>query len=245
MTVRWGMLLLATLLTVAAFEAGSAEVQPSAQRVLVTALVAVLAAVFWPGVAARPVRTALRVVVWSLAAALLAAVLLWLFGQGLQRAAGVATSCAMLLLMLLVVHGLAAVLQPLLASADEGSPGAPGDAGLLVAWCLVLLGSVPLWMGPVAELVSARHAWAVDAVIAASPLTHLAVASGNDLLRNTWLYQHANLAARPFSYPELPALVGTYTALGLGLAACLLAGPLARGRRGAAQAHPIEKEQVR
>ena len=28
-----------------------------------------------------------------------------------------------------------------------------------------------------------------------SPLTHLAVASGNDLLRNQWFYQHSNLAS--------------------------------------------------
>jgi hypothetical protein len=49
-----------------------------------------------------------------------------------------------------------------------------------------------------------------------SPLSHLAAASDNDLLRNQWLYQHSNLAALPVSYPGLTELAWAYGA------ACLL-----------------------
>ena len=68
-------------------------------------------------------------------------------------------------------------------------------AGRTVALVLALLGSLPLWLGPAGELLSGRQPWIIDAIVGMSPLTHLAVASDNDLLRNEWLYQHSNLAA--------------------------------------------------
>ena len=86
-------------------------------------------------------------------------------------------------------------------------------AGRTAALVLALLGSLPLWLGPVAELLSARHAWVIDAIVGMSPLTHLAVASGNDLLRNEWLYQHSNLAALQFSYPGLAHLAWSYASV--------------------------------
>jgi len=56
-----------------------------------------------------------------------------------------------------------------------------------------------------------------------SPLTHLAVASGNDLLRNPWFYQHSNLAALQFSYPSLAELILSYGLAFLALALIPLA----------------------
>ncbi len=91
------------------------------------------------------------------------------------------------------------------AAAHRTHRDAREAAGRSAAVALALLGALPLWLGPVAETLSARHDWAIDAVVGASPLTHLAVASGNDLLRNQWFYQHANLAALLFSYPGLGA----------------------------------------
>lgn len=70
-------------------------------------------------------------------------------------------------------------------------------------------------------MLSARHAQAIDTVLGLSPLTHLAVASGNDLLRNPWLYQHSNLSGLQFEYPTLTSLAWFYVAL------CLLLGVLA------------------
>jgi len=204
------MLLLATMLTLAAAGAGSDDLQPSALRVVVTAAVGLLSLLFWPGVAATTARTALRIVAWSAAAALLAAAVLRLLGQALQPFPKVMSSCAMLLLILLVAHALAAALERSLRGGSADAVGPRETAGRTVALALALLALLPLWAGPLAELLSGRHEWAIDAVIGVSPLTHLAVASGNDLLRNQWFYQHANLAGLQFAYPGLVEVAATY-----------------------------------
>lgn len=242
---RCGMLLLATLVILAAIGIESDGMQPSALRVTVTAVVGLLSLLFWPGVAATPARTAWRVVAWSVAAALLAAAALRVTGQAMQPLTKILSSCVMLLLILLVVHALAAAVEARLRAGSANAQGPREAAGRTVAMALALLGSMPLWMGPLAELVSARHEWAVDAAIGASPLTHLAVASGNDLLRNDWFYRNANLAARPFSYPELQTLVWTYVAAGLGLVICLVAVPSARRRLDRARTVRSSMEKVR
>ena len=77
---------------------------------------------------------------------------------------------------------------------------------------LALAGALPLWLGPAAEMLSQGRQTLIDAAVGLSPLTHLAGASGNDLLRNQWLYQHSNLATLPFSYPGVAALAGSYAA---------------------------------
>lgn len=204
------MLLLATMLTLAAAGAVSDDLQPSALRVLVTAAVGLLSLLFWPGVAATPARTASRIVAWSAAAALLAAAALRVLGQAMQPVPKILLSCLMLLLILLVAHGLAAALESRLRSGAADAQGARETAGRSVALALALLASLPLWAGPLAELLSGRHAWAIDTAIGVSPLTHLAVASGNDLMRNQWFYQHANLAGLQFAYPGLVEVAGAY-----------------------------------
>ena len=72
--------------------------------------------------------------------------------------------------------------------------------------------------------------------MAVSPLTHLAVASGNDLLRNQWFYQHSNLAGLRFDYPRLAPVMTAYCLL----AAVLLLVPALRGTRSAAAARVTE-----
>jgi hypothetical protein len=106
-----------------------------------------------------------------------------------------------------------------------------------VAIVVALLGSAPLWLGPAAELLARRQAWLIDAVIGVSPLTHLAVASDNDLLRNPWFYQHANLAALQFSYPGLSDIILFYGMVALTLALVALASR--RLRRPVGNDHPI------
>ena len=227
MAARWAMLAAATLLALAALGAVAApqDWQPSALRLAVTAVVGLLSLLFWPGAAHTPLRTAGRVAGWSLAAAGLAALVLWLLGQGLQRAPRVALVCAMLLTILLLALGLAAVLQAPRQTLGDARSAAEVSARALPLWgvlLLVLMGSLPLWLGPLAELLSAQHAWVVDAVIAASPLTHLAVASGNDLLRNQWFYQHSNLAGLQFDYPEPAAVFVGYALASLAVGLLVL-----------------------
>jgi hypothetical protein len=220
MITRWWMLLISAGALFAAFAVAAGALQPSAQRLAAAALVAVLAPLLWPGIAAGFAPTALRVVGWSVAAAAVAALLLAaappLLGAVQQPPARIAATCAMLLLLLLATHLLAAVFQALRRGAEVRA--ARERAGHLAGVAVALLGASPLWLGPAGELLSARHPGAVDAVVAASPLTHLAVSSGNDLLRNQWLYQNSNLASLQFAYPEPSGVAAAY------LLVCLLLG---------------------
>ena len=221
--MRWAVLAVATVLTLAAFGATGTDLQPSALRVAVTAIVGLLAPLFWPGIGATAARTTLRIVGWSLAAACLAAIALRFAGNHGQPFARILPACAMLMLILLVIHALAAIVEQHWRSKSGNAESSHEMAGRTAALVLALLGAVPLWLGPTAELLARRQAWIIDAVIGVSPLTHLAVASGNDLLRNPWFYQHSNLAALRFSYPSLTTLIATYVAIAL----ILVLAPLA------------------
>ncbi len=241
------MLLVSTLLVLAAFGATAPDTSPSSLRLTVAAIVGLLAPLFWPGLAATPARTALRIVAWSAAAAGLAALVTRLLGGPAQTLPRLLSSSAMLMAVLLLAHAAAAALEGWWRgrSADAGQAGgrqgdaaheaaprtAPQEAreaaGRAVVLTLALLGALPLWLGPVAELLSQRHPGLVDAVLGASPLTHLAVASENDLLRNEWLYQHANLASLQANDPAPADLAWAYASIGL----ALVLASLALGRR--------------
>jgi hypothetical protein len=65
---RWGMLLVAAASILAAWSATRRSRASSSLRVEVTAVVGLLAPLFWPGRAATASRTALRVLAWSAAA---------------------------------------------------------------------------------------------------------------------------------------------------------------------------------
>jgi hypothetical protein len=220
---RAALLLVAALLVLAATGGWSREVQPSLLRLEVTAVLALLAPLFWPGLAATPKRTALRIALWSVAVACAAGVMIRLLGHAGQTWAHIVPSCAMLALIVVLALTTAAVLEAQVRSVLGDTGTARDAAGCVVALALALLGSMPLWLGPVGELLSADHGGAIDAIVGSSPLTHLAVASGNDLLRNPWLYQHSNLAALQVSYPGLAGLLGCYVSVTLVLALAALA----------------------
>ncbi|MDP1902507.1 MAG: hypothetical protein Q8K96_18960 [Rubrivivax sp.] len=229
---RGAVMLVAVWLALAALGATAPDVQPSALRVMVTSVVALLAPLFWPGGAATPARSALRVLAWSAAAACLAALALRILGNPVQPWVRIAEACAMLVPILLLTHVAAALLEALLRALSFDAQSAFEAASRTVALALAALGSLALWLGPVAELLSGRRAWAIDAVLSLSPLTHLAVASGNDLLRNQWFYQHSNLAALQFSYPGLAELAWAYALVGLALALLALVFRLSRRQAG-------------
>jgi hypothetical protein len=220
---RSAMLAVSMLIVLAAFGAGSEQWQPSALRLLVTAVVGLLAPLFWPGCAATVGRTAARIVGWSAVAAALAAAALQIVGGPVQSFRSVITACALLMLILVLVHSLVAALELHWRRRSADAHDAREQAGRVTATALALLGSVPLWCGPAAELLAARHAWIVDAIVGISPLTHLAVASSNDLLRNQWFYQHSNLAGLRVSYPGFDAVAWSYATACLALAFIALA----------------------
>lgn len=225
MARRWALLLMACLPVLTAFGAWSPTLQPSALRLLVAAVVGLLAPLFWPGLVAAPlIRNGLRLGAWCLAALALTALGLVILGRGTQRWGDILGVCAMLLPILLLVHLPAAWLQ---AWRPARNPGA-ADSACSSTWAaagaamlaLAVLGAAPLWLGPAAEGWTGTHPGAVDALVAASPVTHLAVASGLDILRSPWMYQHSNLAALPVNYPETADLaLGYALACAAGLAA--------------------------
>lgn len=219
--VRGAMLFWAVLAILFVIEAGSGGLQPSAMRVAAGGIVVLLAPLFWPGCAATPVETAARVLAWTAMCCGIAVLAVVLLNGSGQSWPAMLQSCAMLAAVLFLAHAAAVPLERLRARSAVEACNARQAASRIVALSLALLGSLPLWLGPAAELLSGRHAWTIDAVLGLSPLTHLAVASGNDLLRNQWLYQHSNLSGLQFDYPGLPTLAWTYGSL------CLLAGAIA------------------
>ncbi len=224
------------LFLLAALGAAAQDPQVSARLVAVTAVIGLLAPLFWPGRAGTPRLTAARIIGWSLAATLLAGVVALLSGVGVAWMARTAAVCAVLFLVLVVVHAAAVVLESLLHGRTKQADGARETAAWLVTAALATLAAAPLWLGPAAELASANRPQAVDAAVAVSPLTHLAVASGNDLLRNQWFYQHSNLSGLRFDYPRLAPLMIAYSLMAAALLivpAVLPAGgrPDARTRR--------------
>jgi hypothetical protein len=217
-------LALSALLAIAAMGAYSVDLQASARLVLITAVIAVLAPLFWPGRAATERATAWRVLGWSMGATLLAAVAGLILGGAPQLGA----ACLTLLLVCISTHGAAAWSESLLARRGADAAAARHASAWLATTLLALTAAAPLWLGPAAELAAAERPRALQAVVAVSPLTHLAVASGNDLLRNQWFYQHSNLSGLRFDYPRIGPIIAGYALLSL---AVLTLPVITRARR--------------
>jgi hypothetical protein len=226
---RFAMLLVAAGSVLAAFGAMAPLVPGSALRVGVTAVVGLLAPLLWPGRSTTPTRTALRIVAWSAAASVVAGVLIALVASGTQPWLPIVLACAMLMAILVLTHAAVAGLERRWTGSSEDSGGARELAGRAATLSLAALGTLPFWFGPAAELLAARYSAAIDIVVGASPLFHLAAASGNDLLRNSWFYEHSNFAVLPVAYPGLGALAWCYGSACLMLAIVALARLPRRG----------------
>ena len=241
MLMRWGLLAVAVAMVCAASGVLQSHQQPSAQRLVVTAITGLIAPLFWPGAAATAFHTQLRVAGWSLASAALAALLLLAAGRGRQSLGAVLVSCAVLALVLAIGHAVAAGVERLMNPAT----GARELGGTVATLLLVLSGGMPLWLGPAAEIFARGHGWALDALMAASPLTHLALASGNDLLRNEWLYDHSNLAKLAVGYPSLAGVIAGYAIAVLALLGVPLAQRNAGSRSSGARPTSSTTQEVR
>ena len=129
---------------------------------------------------------------------------------------------------MLVAHGATALLEFAWLGSPDNAQTARDMAGRTVVLTLAGLGSLPLWFGPAAEALSSRLDGVIDATLGMSPFVHLAMASGNDLLRNQWFYQHSNIASLPFEYPGLSGIAGSYAMLLLVLGLIALTFPRRR-----------------
>lgn len=216
------MLLVAAASVLAASGAISTHAQASSLRVEVTALLGVLAPLFWPGRAATTSGTVRRVAGWSAAVAASAAVVL--LALGARPWDRIAAACAMLMAILVLTHAAAAVLERRWQAASGTGHDARELASRVMASVFAVLGTLPFWLGPAAESMSARLPGAIDFVLSLSPVSHLAVASGNDLLHDPWLYEHSNLAVLAVSYPALGTIAWGYAAVCALLAILVLAG---------------------
>ena len=238
MAVRWAMLVAAALAILAVSGAMATPIQSSSLRLAVTAVFALLAPLFWPGRGATSTRTVLRVVAWSIAVTVSAAIAILLVARPAQPWLPVVEVCAMLLMLLLLSHAAAAALERRWHARSVDAAHVRELAGRAVAVVLGLWGTLPFWAGPVAELVTPSHPATIDAVLGASPLTHLAVAANNDLLRNAWLYEHSNLAVLSVSSPAHATLAWCYGSACLALALVVLASRIPGRALVAAPAEP-------
>jgi len=90
--------------------------------------------------------------------------------------------------------------------------------GTLILFSLAAV--APLWLGPVAERF-ADIPIVVNGIVAASPLSYLAAAVGDDYLRGIWFYQHTPLGSLHYVYPSALLYSGACLLLGL---ICLWSG---------------------
>ena len=223
MAMRWAMLVAAALAILVVSGAMATPIQGSSLRLAVTAVFALLAPLFWPGRGATSARTVLRVVAWSIAVTVSAAIAILVVARPAQPWLPVVEVCAMLLMLLLLSHAAAAALESRWHVRSVDAAQARELAARAVAIALGLWGTLPFWAGPMAELVTTSHPGTIDAALGASPLAHLAVAANNDLLRNAWLYEHSNLAVLSVSSPEPATLAWYYGSACLTLALVVLA----------------------
>lgn len=73
-------------------------------------------------------------------------------------------------------------------------------AATLLAACGMLAVAAPIWLGPIAEGFAPTGMF-VDALVAVSPLSYLAVLADHDYLRATWFYEYTALGSLRYDYP--------------------------------------------
>jgi hypothetical protein len=144
----------------------------------------------------RAVSDALRIGAILRSGALAAAAMLVLAAAtgGLERGAAPAAAGAFVLVgsFGLLVALAAALLRDRLTAVT------------LVATLGALAAAAPLWLGPIAERFAPTGVL-VDAIVAVTPLTFLAVLVDHDYLRAAWFYEHSALGALRYDYPSIVA----------------------------------------
>jgi len=85
-----------------------------------------------------------------------------------------------------------------LLSPPAGHPYAVRASTLLI---VLPLAGTPIWLGPWLERYSEAAAF-VNSVLAASPLSYVAVMADYDYLRSMWFYQYSPLGTLRYTYPD-------------------------------------------
>lgn len=211
-------LAVASMLIAQATGLSGTDASPASRLLAVIALPTLLAPLFVrpsqaaPGALARPVAD------WAMALLLLA-VFTW-FTAGGWSLASTAAPLAVALGVVLVTSLATDVTASLARRAGVVATAAHESARWLVVAALWLLAAAPLWLAPVADLAAGSGSASAAAIVAMSPLVHLAIAAGQDLLRTEWFYAHSSLGSLQFEYPSLAAIAAGYAITVAALALC-------------------------
>jgi len=191
---------------------------PPATRLLLAVAAPVLLLPLFYGEAARASTALVACIVGWLCSTLLLGVVAILFGA--RPATAQLAPLLLVALGIVVVTRLAAgTTTRLLQASGLDEPLAREWARWLAAAILWLLATAPLWLGPLAALGADADPGRASAIVAASPLVHLGVAAGQDLLRTQWWYAHTSFGSLQFDYPSLAAIARAYVATALALTA--------------------------
>ena len=198
----------------------------------VVALPALLSPLLGRPGATRLAALPAHVLAWALGTFLLAAAV-WLSAGGWPPSR---TLVPLLFAFGLVVTARLAAIVVAAVLRDSAMAGTAADewARWLVAATLWLLAAAPLWLGPLADLRAREGTAAAEAIVAASPLVHLGLAAGQDVLRTQWFYANSSLGSLQFDYPSLTSVALGYAGVAAVLA--LLAAGFARRRAAASPA---------
>lgn len=210
--MRLAALSAASTAIVSALSAFTGESSPSGLLLAAIATPTLLAILFAPLENDPPGRALRNVVAWSAGVLLAAGVCCLLFGVN-APANRIASAMAMAFLILLCVHAAAALLGQWLRRAGIAGPAASEWSTWIGAAILWLSASAPAWLGPLADILAHGNQGAPAAIAAVSPLSHLAVAAGHDLLRNEWFYAHSPIGSLQFDYPAATVLFLSYIAV--------------------------------
>jgi len=85
---------------------------------------------------------------------------------------------------------------------------------LWITLLLLITSSAPIWLGPAVESLNLGQS-TINAIIAASPLSYLAVLADWDYLRGEWFYRNTPFGGLRFNYPSAPVSTTLYLAIGL------------------------------
>ncbi len=158
--------------------------------------------------ATSPVPEAFAVVTWSLAMAAGACLLIVINNPGpLDAVHMISMGTATFVLAVAI----AALHQRLHSQRNNNKYT---SRGYTFTAAVVLVTLMPLWLGPWLDWLAAGEL-TVNAIVAASPLSYLAVMADYDYLRSEWFYQHTPVGMLRYDYLPKLAYSGGWLLLAL------------------------------